>query len=290
MEQRNGPIFIGGVGRSGTTLLRVMLDAHPNISCGPELKILPFIGQLHKVLLGPWAPSMCYYQNAPADVSRHCRRLIESFVETFRRVSGKPRWAEKTPDNVLHMVSLGAIFPDAQFLHVIRDGRDVACSLVTMHWINPVTGQKAWHTQSITNAARYWRQVVEAAHRQAAHPSLAGRVLEVRYERLVTEPERTLREVLEFLQEPWHDEVLHHDLQAQSHQPDPEESNTRQARGAVYRTSLGRWQREMTELDRAAFQREAGGLLEELGYASGQWPAPPRPNKPSVSVIATVPL
>ena len=177
MEQRKGPIFIGGAGRSGTTLLRVMLNAHPNICCGPELKILPSIGQWHAVFTtGAWRPVMRCYQQTPAEVSRLFRQLIESLVANFRRCSGKRRWAEKTPENVKHMVALGMIFPDAQFLHVIRDGRDVACSLVTMDWIDPATRQKSWHTRSIANAACYWRQTVETARRQAAHPSLAGRV------------------------------------------------------------------------------------------------------------------
>ncbi len=99
-----------------------------------------------------------------------------------RRAAGKPRWAEKTPHNILFMVPLGEIFPDARFLHVVRDGRDVACSLVTMDWINPLTGRKWDYVQNIGNAARYWRDVVTLARRQAEHPAIAGRVLEVRYE------------------------------------------------------------------------------------------------------------
>jgi hypothetical protein len=54
---------------------------------------------------------------------------------------------------------MGEIFPDARFLHVIRDGRDVACSLVTMDWIDPATGRELDYVQNIRNAARYWRRI-----------------------------------------------------------------------------------------------------------------------------------
>ena len=163
---------------------------------------------------------------------------------------------------------MGEIFPDARFLHVVRDGRDVACSLVTMNWINPMTGRKWDYVQNITNAARYWRDVVTLARQQAEHPAVAGRVLEVRYEALVADTEGALRRVLEFIGEPWDGVVLSYHAKTRSHEPF--EASTEQAARPLTDASVGRWKKEMTRLDRAAFKAEAGELLQELGYAADQ--------------------
>jgi hypothetical protein len=262
-----GPIIIGGAGRSGTTLLRVMLDAHPRICCGPELKLLPSVAEWYQTMTGNFAAVMDSYRIAPADLRRCFRGFIEGLVDNFRRASGKPRWAEKTPHNIVFLGPLGELFPDARFLHVIRDGRDVVSSLVTMDWVNPLTGRKWDYVQNVASAARYWRDVIVRARQQAAQPALAGRVLEVRYEALVTDTEATLRRVLEFVGEPWDEALLAYHLRSRSHEP--VEASTAQALKPVTRTPLGRWQTELTRLDRAAFKSEAGDLLKALGYAAG---------------------
>jgi glycosyltransferase involved in cell wall biosynthesis len=266
----NGPIFVVGAGRSGTTLMRVMLDSHPRICCGPELKLLSDIAGQYQTFAGrAFRPVMESYGNTLADVQRQFRGFIEGLVENFRRASGKPRWAEKTPTNVDVMVPLGEIFPDARFIHILRDGRDVTCSLVTMDWINLSTGRKAPMVENMTAAARYWRNTITAAREQAAHPSLTGRVLEVRYEALVTETAATMREVLAFIGEEWDDAVLTH--HTKDHRSVPTESSTAQAAKPVTQSALGRWKEDMTERDKAEFKAEAGALLTELGYAGADW-------------------
>lgn len=268
----NSPIFVGGVGRSGTTLMRVMLDSHPRICCGPELKVLPYIADQYQMFTatgGAIDLAMKSYGNTLSDVQARYRAFIEGLVENFRRAAGKPRWAEKTPQNVNVMVTLAEIFPDARFICLLRDGRDVACSLVTMDWINLSTGRKADYVASMTGAARHWRDTVLLAREQAAHPSLTGRVLEVRYEALVTEPAATMREVLAFLGEEWDEAVLAH--HTKNHRYESTESSTVQARKPLDQSSLGRWQQDMTERDKAEFKAEAGALLTALGYAWPDW-------------------
>jgi hypothetical protein len=269
MEQHRGPIFIGGAGRSGTTLLRVMLDAHPGVYCGPELKVLPQIAQLYQGLTTHYAGVMQSFDNSPADVQLLFRELIEGLLANSLRRAGKPRWAEKTPHNITVMLPLGAIFPDARFLHLIRDGRDVVCSLVTMDWMKAGTDKKVDYVQNIGSAARYWRNIVQAARQQAAHPSLAGRVLEVRYEALVADPEGTLRQVLQFVDEPWDAAVLSYHQKSREHEPT--ESSTQQANRPIYDKAVGRWRTDMTYNDKVAFKVEAGDLLKELGYVREKW-------------------
>jgi glycosyltransferase involved in cell wall biosynthesis len=265
----DGPIFVGGAGRSGTTLMRVMLDSHPRICCGPELKALPAIAEQYQLLTGFHRPVMESYGNTVADVQRCFRAFIEGLAENFRRAEGKPRWAEKTPHNVLYMVALGEIFPEARFIHVLRDGRDVTCSLLTMDWFDPSTGRKVDYVETMTGAARYWRDMVTEARRQAAHPSLTGRVLEVRYEALVTETAATMRQILEFLGEEWDDAVLSHQRKDRGGQP--VESSTTQTLKPVDQSALGRWQHDMTPRDKATFKAVAGALLTTLGYADADW-------------------
>ncbi len=265
-KEQSGPVFLGGAGRSGTTLLRVMLDAHPRICCGPELKILPSIAEWYLNLTRNFAPVLQSYAIAPTNLRRQFREFVEGLVENYRCVSGKPRWAEKTPHNILFSVPLGEIFPDARFLHMVRDGRDVVCSLVSMNWINPLTGRKWDYVQNIANAARYWREVVTLARQQAEHPTVAGRVLEVHYETLVAEPAATMRRVLQFLDEPWDDAVLSYHVKNRGREP--LEASTEQAVQPLTSRSVGRWKNDMTKLDKAAFKAEAGELLKALGYAA----------------------
>lgn len=210
-------------------------------------------------------PVIDAYRITLADVQGHFRDLIDKLSANFRRASGKPRWAEKTPHNVTVMTTLGELFPDARFIHLIRDGRDVACSLVTMKWIDPKSGKKLEYVQNIANAARYWQEIVQFARYQTAQPALQGRVVEVRYEGLVADTEGTMRKVLDFLGEAWDPAIL--EAHKKQRADEPRESSTRQTSKPVYDTSIGRWQREMSPSDKIAFKSEAGSLLKELGYA-----------------------
>jgi hypothetical protein len=264
-RQQNGHIFIGGVGRSGTTLLRVLLDAHRRICCGPELKALVYVADLYQIMSGNWSV-MDGYGNTVADIQGCFRQFVDGVSANFRRASGKPRWAEKTPQNIYALATLGTIFPDARFIHVIRDGRDVVSSLVTMDWIDPRTGAKLDYVQNVTNAARHWRDMILHAGQQAAQPVVAGRVIEVRYEALVVDIEGTMRKVLDFLGEAWDPAILEAHKKSRTHEP--HESSTEQATKPVYTTAIGRWKREMSPADKIAFKSEAGPLLKALGYAA----------------------
>jgi hypothetical protein len=262
-DQQNGHIIVGGAGRSGTTLMRVLLDAHRRICCGPEMKVLPQVAGLYVSFINNNA-LMQGYDNGVADMQAYFRQLVDNLSGKFRRAAGKPRWAEKTPHNVGVMAGLGAIFPDARFIHMIRDGRDVACSLVTMDWVG-FDGEKLDSTKNIRGAARYWNDLILIARQEAADPALAGRVVEVRYEALVSDTEAVMRAVLKFLGESWDPAILEAHKKSRAHEP--HESSTDQATKPIYRAAMGRWQRDMSPPDKIAFKEEAGQLLKDLGYA-----------------------
>ena len=260
-EQQNGHIFVGGAGRSGTTLMRALLEAHSRICCGPEMKALPQISWLYQWISG-MPLQMDAYKNTLANIQGYFRQFIESLAGNYRLASGKPRWAEKTPHNVLYIETLGTLFPDARFIHMIRDGRDVACSLVTTDWFGPGWGAELGEVQKITKAARYWRDTVQRARQQAAQPVVAGRVIQVPYELLVADLEGTMRKVMDYLGEAWDPAIL--EAYKKDRAGEPYEFSTHQITKPVYNTSVGRWKRDMSPVDKIAFKSEAGSLLKEM--------------------------
>lgn len=257
------PTFVGGAGRSGTTLLRVCLDAHPALRSGPELKLLPKLAELRASFVGVLAPVVEAHNGGPDHVDRACRAFVETLLADF--LAPGERWVEKTPHNVAFMADLGAIFPDARFVHVVRDGRDVVESLLRQQWADERGGVRQ-ETTSARAAAAYWQGVVRTAQAQEAAPHLAGRVAEIRYEALVAEPEAMLRAVCEFLDVPWDDAVLHPERVAGRRAHEPMEASTLAVQSAIGDGTVGRWRTGLSAEQVADVEEVAGELLAELGY------------------------
>ena len=258
------PIFVGGAGRSGTTLLRVILDTHSRIACGPELKVLPLVAQLWASLQTTYAPYLAESNLMPPDVDRAARAMIVALLGAARRQSGKPRIAEKTPNNVFYFRHLHAMFPHAAYVHMVRDGRDVVASLLTMDWRGP-DGERIAYTTDARAAARYWVSAVRAARTFAEATRDHSRYYELRYEALVSQPEQALRKLFEFLGEPWEPGVLEYHQRERSLGI---ESSAEAVTRPMYRSAAGRWQRDLTPAQRDAVREEAGEVLVELGYCS----------------------
>lgn len=256
------PIFIGGAGRSGTTLLRVILDSHSRIACGPELKVIPSIAYLWAEFQTKYAPFLAESRMESEDIDRVFRAFIVGLLEPLRRYEGKARVAEKSPNNVFFFPHLHRIFPDATFLHMMRDGRDVVASLLTMEWKTP-GGTPIDYTRDARLAARYWAKAIVAARAFAQQTAGRSRYLEVRYEDLVAQPESCLRALFAYIEEPWEPGVLayHKTPRALA-----DESSAEAVTRPVHRASVGRWQGQLSAGDRSAVKDEIGALLVEIGY------------------------
>ena len=172
-----------------------------------------------------------------------------------RAARGKARYAEKTPINVLHIELLADVFPEARFIHLIRDGRDVALSYLDTDF----------GASSLPEAAVQWRRFVRKGRRSGARVG-AHRYQEVRYEDLVADPDTVLRSLCEFIDLPFDPSMLrYHEragviLRNTSHR-------AHHGRIALPPTSgLRDWRRDMDPRDTALFEALAGDLLEELGY------------------------
>jgi len=257
----SAPIFVGGAGRSGSTLLRVLLDSHPSIACGPELKVLPLVGELWWNLRQPLYPVLRRYHLESEDIDRSFATLIEGLLARQREKSGKPRIAEKTPDNIFFFRHLARIFPRSPLVHIVRDGRDVVASLLRMEWYDAVTGERDRRTSDPAEAARYWVSAVRAGRDAARHCPL---YFEVRYEELVTRPEATLGRLFAFLGEELSSEVL------EFHRVERDltgESSADRVRQPIDTRSIGRYRDQLSADELRVVQEIAGEELRSLGYA-----------------------
>jgi hypothetical protein len=247
------PIVIGGCGSSGTTLLRRMLNRHPAISCGAESTVF-----LERVT-GPaeLGPRMDLPPSEIEQWQRSSRSQAE-FIDRFQAAclaqSGKSVWADKTPENIRRLDFIWRHFPRARFVHLIRDGRDVACSLRRQAWMKRGSGDV------IARCGTYWVERVSVRRRFLADP----RYSELHYEDLVRDAAGTLQALLRTLGLEWSERVL---------LPD-EGAPGVAAAGAPFTSSVGRWRNELSDSEIATLKAIEGPLLIELGYErDGDWSA-----------------
>jgi len=249
------PIFIVGCQRSGTTLVRLMLDSHPDISCGPETR---FLADLARITTRDWK-RMAHFGFDKDYWHRATAQFFDTIQRDYAASRGKIRWADKTPRYALILDFIDQLFPRCQVVHVVRDGRDVVAS--HRHRFGYVAAARA---------AEKWPRYIRAARRAGTRLG-PERYLEVRYEALVADPKGTMQELLEFLGEPWDDAVLHHD----DYLHDVADKYAAFAQGrrgqggeasAVYRNRVGAGRKELgVGLKFLLFMR-AGRQLRELGY------------------------
>lgn len=212
---REAPFFIIGSERSGTTLLMVILDAHSRLSVPEVTWYYPrFRAFLHtygdlaapgafrtlvsEMTFGlktpffgkPWNPRTIVDEIVASTKEPTFKEAFRALLQRVATEEGKARWGEKTPHNLYYVREILEDFPDARFLHLIRDGRDVAVDQI----------RSAFGPTNILAAAKIWKRTQEAAARARAEVP-AGQWLDVRYEDLVTQPEAQVARVLEFLGE-----------------------------------------------------------------------------------------
>jgi Sulfotransferase family len=256
-DPRSQPIFVVGCHRSGTTLLRLMLDSHPNISCGPETG---FLGDFADRLTGDrWWPQMRLYGFPKAYWYERLATLFDSAHSDYARRRGKSRWADKTPRYALALDHITQMFPTCQIVHVIRDGRDVVAS-----------HRDRWGYLSAVKAVKKWAVYVRST-RAAAATLPEDRYYEIRYEDLVSDTEGTMRKLLNYLGEPWDDSVIRyddkpHDVQARYLSFSASRRAAADNKGPVYASRVGSHRRELDPFLRTFFYLVSGRALQELGY------------------------
>lgn len=280
--------FVVGVGRSGTTLLRLMLDAHPDLAVPPETHFVPALierfdasaptpSDLVEVVTAQ--PSWRDFGFDEDDLlsafgdAQDAASAIRAFFSAYAERHGKPRWGDKTPVYIESIKLIGAALGNqARFIHLIRDGRDVAVSRRAR------AAARGREPTPAAEEAETWRRRIEGARAQAGS---VAHYREWRYEDLVADPEPTLREICDFVELGFEPAMLsYHEGAAERLE---ELSDLTSKKGKVRpRTEriaahaltseppradrLGRWRTELAAAEIAAFEDVAGDLLADLGY------------------------
>ena len=261
------PIIIGGCARSGTTLLRVILDTHPNIYIGPESRLFTLFPTKKRVNINFLSETF----DVPGgeitrfvDESRCVSEFIEVLFTNIRESQGKMRWGEKTPKNVLHLDYIFKHFPNAKFVHMIRDGRDVACSLrhfprrriengkiIPLNTVNP-----------LDECVERWVHDVKTGMNWRGHSGYT----ELKYEDLVYKTEGSLLNLFNFLEEPYDERILnYHEVNGPTRDVTKFPQNIEATR-PMYDSAIGRWKEEFTAEDKKLFKRLGGDFLIDQGY------------------------
>ena len=190
-------IFAGGCPRSGLTLLRRMLSPHSRIECGPDTGLAPSIAMQWQAFAQQLGDLHARDFDLQAeDMRQAMAALLTGLFETPLTRFPDHVLIEKTALNVAVFEHLGRLLPEARFIHVVRDGRDVAASLLERDW-KDANGTPFPHVTRLDAALKYWSDLVTLGLK--AERALPGRVLRVPYEELVRRPKATLTAVCEFL-------------------------------------------------------------------------------------------
>ncbi len=287
LENQNPFLFACGVPRSGTTVLQRMLNHHPEMAIVNDSHFIPRALELTNNLLVdqavrgktiPLTPELVhnartYHRFWRMDLTAREFELALNRADTYQQfVSGlydafaiksqKPLAGEKTPDYVRRLSLLHGLFPAAKLIHLVRDGRDVALSL--MDWATPTKGPGRfpfWKEQPTAVCALWWKWLVMAARTQQSQ--LAVNIfLEIRYERLVAHAAATMREVCDFLEVPYHDRLIEYHQGKSKNNP---ELSTKSAWLAP-KAGLRNWRTDMETEQVALFEALAADALAAHGY------------------------
>ena len=263
-----------------------MLDAHPTLAIPAETRFLPELFELVESgadhgRVAAYLTGHERWGDFGLDAGELTARIgalekltagaaARAFYELYTERQGKVRWGDKSPPYVTAMPRILAALPEARFIHIVRDGRDVAASLIA----------RSWGMRNARRIARRWVREVSAGRRDGAAMA-PGTYLEVRYEELVADPEAVLRAVCAHVALDFEPEMLSFherasarlaelgDLPGDDGPPrsaDERATQFERVREPLSDARVGSWREEMTAGDRAAFEEIAGELLEELGY------------------------
>jgi hypothetical protein len=272
----SAPVVILGVSRSGTTLLKEMLDRHSQLAIPTESYFVPQLWDRHGADVERDAfvadvariPRIAEWGVHPEDVRQRLSErapfadAVQAIYRVYAEALGKSRFGDKTPAYMQRLDLVERAFPGALYVHIVRDGRDACLSFLAMkrrprfNWARP---------RGVAAFAAQWRKEVANAQRFGA-TTAAGRYLELRYEDLVADPQARLRRVCDFLNLAFEPQMLdyHRDL-------DPQRLLDHPMLAEPPKEARSRWREQMRPEDVRRFEAIAGDLLERLGYEREMW-------------------
>lgn len=264
-------ILIGGCERSGTTLLGSLLGNHSQCLCVPEsqFKCHPLtepgstedidLAEAYQQITRQWRFQIWGIAD---DLSREIlegissyAELLKKIVETYGKQVNKENariWVDHTPDNLKHMSTLISLFPDARFIHIVRDGRAVANSMQSV----------SWGPHTIPRLADYWSgRVAVGLSAERKFPN--DRIMRVTFEDLVRRTEETMHDISSFL----NIDFEHRMTGAASFDPPDYTRDQHKLIGDPPDPSrVDSWEHELSDRDVEIFESKSGALLKHLGY------------------------
>ena len=263
------PVFIVGAPRSGTTLLRVLLNRHPELAICGETNYFHRIYERGRVF-GDFRDSRdrahavdAYLATATAqhlgmDLPLLRERLLRdavnsrdffaALIQSWADLSGKPYSGEKTPWHSLYVKTLLEWFPGCSIVHLVRDPRDAVSSLITM----------PWESRSVLAGTRVWRRFNAAAQ----SVSNDGGYLLVKYEELASQPDQQLARICGHI-----GLVYTPQMTGPMEGENPEQWWSQRAHEQVTGARLGSWRKKLRPWQTEVIETVAGGLMEQFGYA-----------------------
>jgi hypothetical protein len=263
------PILVVGSMGSGSTLLRLMLDSHPNIAIPGETGFLRLV--LAHTHIPYWALGDQWYGNlgmTEDDLFGRMREFYGAMFADLAAANGKSRWGDKTPFHVWHLQLAARLFPNCRIVGIVRHPGAVTASL------------RKRFRYDVTRASRHWERTTKQL--VMASMELGGRCAVIRYEDLVRSPEPVMRAVLDHVGEPWSADVLtHHVVQAAGGAQLESQGFTRVDR-PLDPTQLTQWESLLRDRDRLELT-DLTPLASFLGYdVTRTFPLPDFAEPPAV--------
>lgn len=277
-SRKTAPVFVLGCPRSGTTLLYDMLLsaggfavylAESNVFNVLALRFGDLSERSNRQkLLRVWLGSKLFratgldalqIEKKILDECRHTGDFLGIVMNEIARAQGARRWAENSPETLLHLQLVKKLIPDALVIHIIRDGRDVATSLEKLRYVRPFPWEER---QNLIGAGVYWEWIIE---RGRAYASLLGAdYMEVRFEDLIASPQGTLNQVGRFIDQELDYERIRQVAYGSVSQPNTS-FKTEAQKGSF--SPVGRWKKSFSPIQLSRFEKIVGKTLRELGYA-----------------------
>ncbi len=271
------PIFIVGCPRSGTSYLyHLLLSAGGFAEFHTQMNVFdvlePIYGDLSKLknkqkMMRDWLGSKAFQvsgldrQSIEAKVLSECHSasdFLRIVMDEVAHKQGVDRWIDSTPTNVPHMLRIHKDFPDAFFIHIIRDGRDAALSLDKRGWSRPLPWDK---NNGLLAAGLYWEWIVRKARKYGA--TLGAHYMEVRYEDMVERPAQGLPRLGDFVQ---HDLSYGRIQQASIGSVKNPLTSFKEDLSEGKFSPVGRWKAKFPPEELVWFEALVGDYLQELGY------------------------
>ena len=283
--ENNRPIFIVGCERSGTTMLRLILHSHANIAIPPQTKYIKkvykrrlFFGNLSKqknrnkilkwfsdnhnkktkiIDLGLGSNDV---QNKMTKSGKSLGSILSTIFKLYSKQNNKVRWGDKHPYYIKYLDQLLKLFPDAQIIHIIRDGRDAVASLKSMPW---------WKNNSIYSMLN-WQEAISNG-RKAKFKYSSNQFIEMRYEDIIDQPEKNIKTLCGFLEEEFSPKMLEFYKIADLAVPDYKMGWHSDTKLHINSKKIGRWQKDLEPWESDLMNRK---MERELSFHNYEIPDP----------------